>query len=215
MFNNTIFGGVISGDVDLGPQILPNDVSLGPAAHSMISLIVPGTGLNQRIGKKIVVVNIKVSAVFSIRNNNPADVIGTNYSPTMRWLLVKDKQCNGGAAAVSDVLWTTAGSIPKFVNNLPTTWVKNPINEDRFEIMEDIKMSPPMVSDSGASGPVILEKDINCRCEVMYAEGTDGNIALVKSTNLFMMAMSDQFSDPENACSFTCYGSWKITYDDS
>lgn len=87
-----------------------------------LNLVDVGTGSNQRIGNKVSVKNINIRFWFTTDGN------ATGYQPTynLRYIVYLDKQCNGQAALVNEILSTNG-----------TASFRNMDTVDRFVILAD------------------------------------------------------------------------------
>jgi len=175
-------------------QVMPNfNAGTVQTAGSMVAEISQGTSAYQREGRKIVVSQIHIRFETDILKNDAAGV-NYNVSPSIRWLLVKDTQCNGLSASPQDVLNinTPSANILNFNNQNAAYTFKNHFNEDRFQIIIDETISQPRIANEESTGPFSVNKIIYPNTPILYSDGTTQDIALVKSNNFFMLFMSDQ-----------------------
>jgi len=104
-----------------------------------LNQIPEGTGRSERIGRKIIIKHISLRYTIRLRS-----VIGqANSSDIIRLIVYVDKQANGAAAAVTDILDTVL---------LPLTFqsFKNLANSGRFRILVDRKFPINALSSTDA-----------------------------------------------------------------
>lgn len=160
------------------------DTTLGAAIDStgevlttggQLCLIPQGVTESTRIGRKCVIKNITIRGTFYI-NSLAAVSVGT----ALHMFVVLDKQCNGAAAAVTDVMTGTAFDVA----------LRNLANSERFVVLKHF------VLDVGAIAGVSTVWDQVCRsimwnkkCNIpLEFSSTTGAITEIKSNNIFIMA---------------------------
>lgn len=101
--------------------------------------------------------------------------------------VVLDSQCNGAAAAVTDVF--TEADLSKALLNLN--------NSGRFRILKKIQMSfNPQAGVSAAFNSVIKPLEFYKKCSIdMDWSSTTGALSEIRSNNIFLIAGTDQGSD--------------------
>ena len=144
-----------------------------------LNLIAQGTGESERVGRKVTVRAIHGKIHFKM----PASA-ATSNGAALRLMLVKDKQANGAAPAVTDVL--QAASWLSF-NNLD--------NGGRFQTLwEHVESLNPESGSGGTSRGVnnqFREFHITGVSIPIEYSGGVGVIGEVRSNNLFLLAISD------------------------
>lgn len=153
----------------------------GTVVSSLLA-IPQGTTEVTRVGGKINVCNINMRG--QVRGLTATGVPGA-----VRWMLILDKQCNGAAPAVTDIL--TSAAINSFLNM---------DNVDRFQVLKD-KM---IVNNFGAISPtplwylntVLVKCNYKCNIPIHYSS-TTGAIAEIKSNNLIWLIISERSSSVE------------------
>lgn len=155
-----------------------------PATGGQLNLVPTGQLANTRIGRKFWIKSIQMRGTILHHNNGTTDNAGIAYM-----YLVLDKQCNGAAAGVSDVMTST---------QLATARVKIE-NTDRFRIIKrwvfEKKFNAGVQSAWGDERHAV---DWYKKCNILIdfaVDNTDGSLAGVKSNNLFMLAGSIQADD--------------------
>lgn len=113
-------------------------VSAGSSAITLLNGSVPGSGVSDRLGRRINMVSLQLRLGFT--NEYAATVGGTTLTGQacdyFRVILVYDKQTNGSTPAVTDVL------VSDNVNSLT-----NLNNRDRFTILMDKLINPSAYAD--------------------------------------------------------------------
>lgn len=129
--------------------------------------IAQGTSASERIGRKLTIKSILVKWTASLA---PTSIQG---SP-IRWMVVYDKQANGVAPAITDILLTDAFTS---ANNLS--------NRDRFVTIFDQIVDPVSVQGNYSCAGVNF-KALNL--EQLYNAGTTGAIGSIASGSVYLMA---------------------------
>jgi len=150
-------------------------------ATGQLCLIPANDTESGRDGRKITVTAIQMKghvSYFPATETNP--VVAHMY-------LVLDKQCNGAAAAVTDV----------FTNTNLATQFRNLANSDRFVILKhwhwDFNFTAGV---SGAFAATTRTFEFYKKCNIpMFYSGTAGAITEIRSNNLFLVAGSNNVSD--------------------
>lgn len=145
-----------------------------PATGQLV-LILQGTTESQRIGRKCVIksVQIKAHMVYGPGAGATAATTGFLY-------LVLDKQTNGAAAAVTDVLTS---------NNLAVA-LTNVANSERFVIMKKWtwQFNPPAGATT-AYNNVVNDMEFYKKCNIpIEYSSTTGAITEIRSNNLFFLS---------------------------
>lgn len=157
----------------------------GPASiidSSICAGIINGSGPQNRVGRKIKVVQIDYSVNVTL-NGTPA---GAN-AEIVQFDIFKDKQCNGTAAAPADLY--TASAAPG------TCQMLVPFTEKRFSRLYTKSLIMNQTnSQSAANTPsnvaTKFEGSIRPNCVVEYQAST-GGIADIVTNNLFLAWSSD------------------------
>jgi len=153
------------------------DVTGEVPATGQLNLIPQGTTESQRIGRKCVVKSIQIKGELETNFAAAAQADAPNI---IYMYLVWDKQCNGAAAAATDVL--TSATFRLALNNMA--------NSGRFVILK--KWTVPMNPVSGVTGAFGgVKRPINfykkCSIPIEFSS-TTGAITEIKSNNLFLLA---------------------------
>jgi len=167
----------------------------GTTHGSMVSGIVQGTAAYNRDGRKIFVTRINIKLNISIMSTQ----LATNPTAAVRWLFVKDTQCNGLTATTAQVMNQPAGGDNSTLNYVPQNamyYGYNKYNSDRFIILHDEILAAPVISTAavnGYTGPRIVDKTFRVNTGVIYSDAAAGStsVANVKSNNFFMIFMTD------------------------
>lgn len=152
--------------------------------HSSSLVTIPQDGTESgRVGRKITVKSIHVRGLSVLAGTTDEN----NTDDTIRLMLVLDKQANGTAPAVTDILETA--SIDSF-NNLA--------NKSRFRILKDTKLvlnsAMGAIGVSGKSGNRTIPfewhiKNLDLPIEYDNTAPT-GALATVRSNNLVVLGIS-------------------------
>lgn len=169
------------------------DVTGEVPATGQLSLIPQGVTENNRIGRKCVIKSIQIRATVTY-----VPGATTTGSANGFVYVVLDKQANGAAAAVTDVLTSSAMS---------TAFI-NLDNSKRFVILKRFPMS--FVSQAGVSAAYARDTKIldwyhKCNMSIEYdSTAATGAIGTIRSNNIFLLAGADGQGDDEIAFSGNC-----------
>lgn len=162
-----------------GPELKVIDTDLSAitgfdttGSVTLLNGIAQGTDYNTRIGRKFTMKTLYVR--MSLQPGATAANIAL-----ARFIVVYDRQANGQAPAITDVLTAVNDSS---LNNLT--------NRDRFVIITD-KVYKVGLSTSMESGRQIFKKYLKCNLEVTNG-GTGATIASIQTGSLYLLTMGDK-----------------------
>lgn len=117
---------------------------LDPATTNTLFAPTTGNDFNNRIGRKVDVLGIRIRGFISVpaqTNQTAADT-----APFVRWLLVQDKQTNTAQLNAEDVLQSGGA-------NIGISQFQNPAFFGRFKVLKDktIRISPPVITYDGTN----------------------------------------------------------------
>ncbi len=147
----------------------------GVVLSESLNLIPQGVTESTRVGRKCTIKKINMMG-FILLNSGTA-VTGETY----RMMLVLDKQCNGAAATVLNVLQTAD---EKSFNNLATS--------NRFQVLKNWYGSINKTADIGTNiNAQIKTFKFNKSCNLpIEFSATSGAIGTIQSNNIFLIALS-------------------------
>lgn len=111
---------------------------------TLLNAIQNGSGSTQRIGSKIRLAGVQIKAFFQTRRTT------SSVWELFRIMVVYDRQPNGSAPAIGDILGGRDYASTAITSN-PTVNLLNPDNRDRFVLLYDKTISPRAASV--AAGP--------------------------------------------------------------
>lgn len=148
---------------------------------SLVNTIVQATGPTDRVGRQITVKAIGVTIiVIGVPKTN-----SLNTGDTIRVILYQDKQTNGAAAIVSDIL--------KGAPIISIASYRNLENVSRFQILWDklIQVDPyTTVGTSSARSAVVTKFYKRCNVKIEYS-GPDNSIANIRSNNFGILCIAE------------------------
>lgn len=189
--------------------------STGTILSPSINLVDQGNAQNQMVGRKILVKSVTVKALIRqhAETSSNANVVtaASGLTPeALRFYVILDKQCNGAAATVAQVLEDT--DILSF-NNLE--------NSKRFKIMLVFQAELPLnglgVTHDGSTFNIVtpaqdifITKHFPCNEQIDFGTMAGGSrvITELPSANLFVMGISTSGSA---AVRYRC----RIRYEDA
>jgi len=144
-------------------------------ATGQLNLIPQGVTESTRVGRKAVVKSIHIKATVAYTPG--ASTVGNDYCFLY---LVLDKQCNGAAAAVTDVVTSTA---------LGGAMV-NLANSERFVTLKKwVFDQQSMAGVSAAYAAVVEHFEYFHKCNIpLEFSSTTGALTEIKSNNIFLIA---------------------------
>jgi hypothetical protein len=181
-----------------------NSISNTTGVISLMNGVAEGHGVNQRIGRNIVVTDIQVKGewVYPMSSvyNTPSQ-FGKGIQMGVRTMIIVDRQCNGSAPLASDFLDGNTG-----LTNGWTIVGYNETNADRFHILYDktstleaeimIYDTDPTVgitTDIVAYGKRNLPLDIALKCEIpVQYKGTGNTVSSINSNAIYLCLFSDK-----------------------
>jgi len=141
------------------------------AALYLLNGLQPGTGASQRIGMKITMRSIEF-------RNETISTLATGLDQTHRYIIFIDRQANGVAPAIGDLL-------------TPATYLgfRNLANRKRFKIISDKHVVIDKATGSG--GHRHWHQYIKLRRGIItdYNAGVAGNIADIATNALFLIVI--------------------------
>jgi hypothetical protein len=172
------FGGTRAGETKFFDTALSFNVdNTGEVpATGQLALIPQGVTESTRVGRKCTLRSVQIRADLLF------DPVATNVPTTTCIILVQDTQCNGAAAAVTDVM--ESATLPTSLSNLN--------NSLRFKVLKRwVHDFNPMAGVDGAYAPVRRHIDYYRKVNIpMEYSSTTGAIGEIRSNNLFLLAGS-------------------------
>ncbi len=164
-------------DVDVTDAI----VATGGFVVDTLHVIAQGTTESQRIGRKVVISKIMFKYSFDL----PLSTIIGNTADVLRLIIFVDRQCNGAAATITDIL-----------NEADVRSFRNLENSARFRILLDrTEQINATGSGDGAANdvaPTIRFRRWFKDCSIpIEFDSTTGAITEIKSNNISMLVVSD------------------------
>ncbi len=167
-------------------KALTTTATAGTIFDASLNIIPEGNGESDRVGRKVTISNINIQGNFKI----PSTATAVDTSDCVRIIVYQDKQTNGAAAVVTDILETADF---RSWNNLA--------NKNRFVIHMDKKMAQAAMAGSGRGSTDTLSYGENQRWWKMNKEvsipieydssATTGAITTQRSNNLGVLVISE------------------------
>jgi len=126
---------------------------------TLLNGLIPGTGVTQRIGRKIRMTSLSIQ--LGVQPNNGSTSTVSLPADYVRILLVYDRQSNSTPPMFSDVIQGSTSAATPAVSNAPWDG-KNVNNRDRFAVLIDKHIEIPDTTGSGinAVGPYMTAKEM-------------------------------------------------------
>lgn len=145
----------------------------------LLNGIARGDDIDERIGRQITMKSIEVHMRFEAK----APEAGVTPS-AIRVLIVYDRQTNGAALTVAQVLSSVGGP-------LVTLAPKNLENRDRFQILRDMKFGLPCsVSTDFMAAPKVMKFYQGVNLSTTYNTGDAGTVADITTGSLYMITLA-------------------------
>jgi len=160
-------------------------------ATGQLNLIPQGVTESTRVGRKCVIKSIQMRGIVLLQPAAAAVSASTAYL-----YVVLDKQCNGAAAAATDVL--TGTNFSQAFHNLS--------NSQRFVVLKKMKWTlQPSAGVTTAYNNVARSYDWYKKCNIpLEFSSTTGAITEIRSNNIFLLAGSDGQTDDLINLAGTC-----------
>ena len=159
-------------------------------AIQLLNGIQPGTGLDQRVGRRVSMVMMKARLQAAV-------TAGTGVDQFCRYLVVLDHQPNGAALAINDVI---LGG---------TTSQVNLSNQVRFEILRDKRVYLNASGEPGSAA--VIEFSIALNRDTQYNSGSAGTVADIATNSLYLIVLG---SIAAGATAGAVAGSVRVRYYD-
>ncbi len=167
-------------------KALTTTATAGTIFDNSLNIVPEGNGESDRVGRKITIKDIYINGNFKI----PSTATAVDTSDCVRIIVYQDKQTNGAAAVVTDIL---ASADFRSWNNLS--------NKNRFLIHMDKKMAMAATAGSGRGSTDTLSYGENQRWWKMYksvnipieydSSATTGAITTQRSNNVGVLVISE------------------------
>lgn len=158
-------------------QEIPGSFETGGELDAVLLSIAQGTGESQRIGRKITLKSIGWKFEMTL----PSTTLIAQTSASVRLIFVLDKQCNGTAPSVAQVL---EDSSYQSFNNLS--------NKSRFRTLMDrnYTIESPAIVDGVSSVPGKIQDSFYKKCNIpIEYDGVTGGLTEIRSNNLFVLLL--------------------------
>lgn len=159
-----------------------SDAAIVVGGVFLLNGIAPGDGYQNRDGRQITMQSIQLK----FRAESDSTATGTNSRNAVRFLLAIDKQSNGAAPAVGDILDLTSVSAIDAMRNLN--------NRKRFKILMDRRYEMSTVGPANMVDEFYLKRT-NLQ-EVTFNAGTAGTVADIVTGSLYILYCSDTTTTP-------------------
>jgi len=176
-----------------------------PATINTLFAPTPGTGYNNREGRKCWVKALKIRGF--IRWGNAANLTAGETGDLARIILVQDKQTNGTQLTGDLVIESGTASTDPVISDF-----QNPNNFGRFKVLSDkVYRRPPLpiaydgtnMEASGATTPFKIFKKFRRPVMVHFNEKTTGHVDDIVDNSWHILA-ADWAGDQANAVYYKC-----------
>lgn len=186
-----------------------------PAANAgtthLLNGISPGTGFNERVGRKFVIKSIQLRLHLSYRYMGDTSMAyGAVPAGILRVVLVWDKQPNGVTPAITDIFVT---------NNAQS--MTNLDNRNRFNILMDKVYSTPNMAQGETNavddhcislGGTVCKKYKKCNLTTINNAGAAGTVADITTGALWLVLLSDATANDNPTVHHHVAGTARIRY---
>lgn len=174
--------------LDVAVDLDPLNTSGTIINSGTLNVIVQGTGDSQRIGRKVTIRKISWRGFITLDGQSTT---GAQSASVARLILYQDRQCNGSAAAVTDILQSATGMS---FNKLS--------NAGRFHVIMDTMYD--LIPTSGAGNgtandfsSTVISFDFHKDCSIpLEYSGSAGTITTIRSNNLGILIIKAGGSSP-------------------
>jgi hypothetical protein len=153
-------------------SVVSNGVCDTTGSLLLLNGIVPGLGINQRLSTRITLDRLEGTIEMGVTS-------ATGTDQYQRWLIVEDRQPNGSAAAITDILESTN---PNALLNLA--------NWRRFRVLRDSGVFPlNAAAEPGSKRTFNFSLRLNSN--VIFNAGTAGTIADIVTNSLHFLSVGN------------------------
>jgi len=192
---------------------LTQDINASTPLLQLLNAPVPGSGANQRIGRKICLKSIQLRLSLrywvEVTGTAPDVVPGSG----VRVLLVWDKQTNGTAVTTTTLFASTDYSLALI----------NMDNRDRFAILMDKVYGTPNTASSlgfpsqtigNIGGIFMLKKYKKLNHETVFNSGSAGTVSDITTGSLYLIIVTDADATVNSDEGWSIEGNIRIRYED-
>lgn len=179
----------------IAPELKNVDVAVSLAANNggavlLLNGVAPGTALNQRVGRRILLRSLRYYLAASV-------TAATGVDQFHRVLVVLDSQPNGAALAAADVLDGGQSSQVNISNQL------------RFKILLDRRI---YLNASGEPDSArLIDGSIGMNTVVQFNSGVAGTVADIATNSLYLVVLG---SEAAGVTAGTVAGTTRVRYSD-
>lgn len=178
-----------------------------PATLNTLFAPVPGTDINQRVGRRVEVTNVTVRG--TVDESTAADQADSLVSGTVRLILVLDKETNSVQLNSEDVMTSPATASTALVNSsfMSTAFL------GRFEILDEVFLrgrdynsmtdGTNTSSQAAPQRPFVLEHTFDPPLTIHFNSGSAGSVADIVDNSFHLLAHSATTANTTNL-SYNC-----------
>jgi len=158
----------------LTTEVKATDVAVAVAANTtgaitLLNGLVPGVGFSQRIGRKIKMMKLELNVTNRVEPT-------TGIDQTQRCLVVLDRQADGTAPAITDILHAvTVDALTNFGNS------------SRFRVLLDKRLA--LSASAEANSIRVWNQFLMVNQPTWYNTGTAGTVADIVSNSLYFVSI--------------------------
>lgn len=164
------------------PELKSLDVAVNMAANTtgavgLLNGLIQGTDFDERVGRQIQMVRLELQLLDYVTG-------GTGVDQFHRIMVVRDKQANGVALGVTDVL-----------NAANVTSGLNLDNRHRFVVMYD--ETAYLNASAEPQSARVLHRDVNINSLTTYDSGVAGTVADINTNSLYLIVVGSAAAGAE------------------
>lgn len=198
-------GASIPGTVYTGvTYVEPTVAGLGLATgYTCLNCLEQGNGISQRIGNKVVLKSLRLKGQLSLDDSTTPPL---GYTATYRVMVVYDKQTNGAAPVIGDII-ANVGTAGAYVTAFNSGIRIN--NKNRFVVLKDKTFD---LSDYSAVNQIDIDWFIKKNLETVYSATTNPpTITQISSGAILLLVFTDGL---EGALPYLANFNCRLRYED-
>lgn len=164
---------------------------------SLLAAPVPGNDFTNRIGRKVLLKSLYIRGIVTCElADQDGPTVGASPAQLARMIIFEDKQPNGAAPAVLDLLTSATSQAQLNLNN-----------RDRFKIIRDEQFALEAYAYSTTATQAVaslsnafdIKMYIKLNIEMIFNAGTAGTIADITSGALYMFWIGNRVAGTDDA----------------
>lgn len=161
-------------------------------ALTLLNGLVPGTDVSQRVGRAVLLRELELRLQFTV-------TAGTGVDQFVRYMIVVDRQPNGAAPVITDI-----------IRSASVTSMSNIDNARRFSFLQDSTFHLNATAEPDSQRAFVLTRPLSI--PVQFNAGTAGTVADIVTNSVYLVVVG---SEVAGATAATVGGQSRIRFFDN